>query len=62
MQRLLVKIKLNIIELYVSRYTPSLEQQTLLSKQIVNKTPTEFQYMEGFFLNEVNTQNLWFFE
>ena len=49
MQPLLVKIKINVIELYVSLYTPSLEQQTLLSKQIVNETPTEFQYIEGFF-------------
>ena len=49
MPPLLVKIKINFIELYLSLYTPSLEQQTLFSKQIVNKTPTEFQYMEGFF-------------
>ena len=50
MQPLLVKIKINFIELYVSLYTPGFEQQTLLSKQIVNKTPTEFHYMKGFFL------------
>ena len=35
----------------------------ILSKQILSKTPTEFQYEErSVLLKEVNTQNLWSFE
>ena len=40
--------------------TPFLKQQTLSSKQIVDKTPTELQFIEKFVsMKEVNTQNLW---
>ena len=57
------KIKINAIELYVPHYTPSLQQQAILSKQIINKTPTQIQYPErSVFMKEVNTQNLWTFE
>ena len=35
------KIKINAIEWYVLHYTPSMQQQSILSKQIINKTPTE---------------------
>ena len=31
---------------YVPHYTPSREQQTIISKQILGKTPTEVQYVE----------------
>ena len=57
------KIKINAIEWYVAHYTASMSQQALLSNQIVNKIPTELQYVEiSVFMKEVNTQNLWNFE
>ena len=52
------KIKINAIQWYVPHYTPSIEQQSILSKQIINKTPTEIKYPErSVFMKEVNTQN-----
>ena len=57
------KNKISIIELYMPHYTPSLEQQILLSTQIVNKTPTELQYLEqNVFMTETKTQSLWTLE
>ena len=57
------KIKINAIEWYVPHYTPSVQQQSILSKQILNKTPTQVQYPErSVFMKEVNTQNVWTFE
>ena len=57
------KIKTNSIEGYVPHYTPSIPQQAILSKQILNKTPTELQYVERSVCNEeVDTQKLWTFE
>ena len=57
------KIKINAIEWYVPHYTPSIQQQSTLSKQIINKTPTEINYPErSVFMKEVNTQNFWTFE
>ena len=57
------KIKINAIEWYVPHYTPSMQQQSILSKKIINKTPTQFQYPErSVFMEEVNTQNFWTFE
>ena len=57
------KIKINAIEWYVPHYTPSKQQQSILSKQIINKTPTEINYPErSIFMKEVNTQNFWTFE
>ena len=57
------KIKINAIEWYVPHYTPSMQQQSKLSKQILNKTPTETKYPERFvFMKAVNTQNFWTFE
>ena len=57
------KIKNNAIEWYVPHYTPSIQQQSILSKQIINKTPTQIQYPErSVFMKEVNTQNFWTFE
>ena len=59
----LVRIKINAIEWYVPHYTPSIQQQSILSKQIINKTPTEIKYPErSAFMKEVNTQNFWTFE
>ena len=57
------KIKINAIEWYVPLYTPSVQQQSILSKQILNKTPTQLQYPErSVFMKEVNTQKFWTFE
>ena len=57
------RIKNNAIEWYVPHYTPSIQQQSILSKQIINKTPTEINYPErSVFMKEVNTQNFWTFE
>ena len=40
-----------------------MQQQSILSKQILNKTPTQLQYPErSVFMKEVNTQNFWTFE
>ena len=37
-----------------------MQQQSILSKQIINKTPTQIQYPErSVFMKEVNTQNFW---
>ena len=57
------KIKINAIEWYVPHYTPSMQQQAILSKQFINKTPRQIQYPErSVFMKEVNTQNVWTFE
>ena len=57
------KVKINALEWYVPHYNPSVQQQSILSKQILNKTPTQIQYLERFvFMKEVNTQNVWTFE
>ena len=57
------KIKINAIEWYVPRYTPSIQQQSILSKQVLNKTPTQIQYPErSVFMKEVITQIFWTFE
>ena len=57
------KIKINALEWYVPHYTPSIQQQSILSKQILKKTPTQIQYPErSVFMKEVNTQNVWTFE
>ena len=57
------KIKINAIEWYVPHYTHSMQQQSILYKQIINKTPTQIQYPErSVFMKEVNTQNFCTFE
>ena len=57
------KNKINAIEWYVPHYTPSMQQQAILSKQILNKSPTEIEHPErSVFMKEVNTQNFWTFE
>ena len=49
--------------MYVPHYIPSIQQQGILSKQILSKTPTELMYVErSVFMKEVNNQNLWNFE
>ena len=57
------KIKINAIEWYIPHYTPSIQQQSILSKQILNKTLAQLQHPErSVFKKEVNTQNFWTFE
>ena len=57
------EIKINAMEWYVPHYTPSIQQQSILAKQIINETPTEINYPErSVFMKEVNTQNFWTFE
>ena len=57
------RIRIDHIHWYVPHYTPSIQQQSTLSKQILNKTPTELRYVErSVFMKEVNNQNLWNFE
>ena len=57
------KIEINAIEWHVLHYTPSMQQQSILSKQIINKTPTQNHYPEkSIFMKEVITQNFWTFE
>ena len=57
------RIRIVHIHWYVPHYTPSIQQQSTLSKQILSKTPTELRYVErSVFMKEVNNQNLWNFE
>ena len=57
------RIRIDHIHWYVPHYTPSIQQQSTLSKQILSKTPTELRYVErSVFLKELNNQNLWNFE
>ena len=57
------RIRIDHIHWYVPHYTPSIQQQSTLSKQILSKTPTELKYVErSVFMKEVNNQNLWNFE
>ena len=57
------KIKTFGIERYVPHYTPTVPQQAKLSKQILSKVPTDFQYVErSNFMKEINTRNLSIFE
>ena len=58
-----IKSEKNSIEWYVLHYTPSIPQQAILFKQILNKVPTELQYVErGVFMKQVITQKFWTFE
>ena len=57
------RIRIDHIHWYLPHYTPSIQQQSTLSKQILSKTPTELRYVErSVFMKEVNNQNLWNFE
>ena len=56
------KIKIDCRDWYVKIYTPSIGKQRILTKQIVDKTPTEVHYPErSVFMKEVKTQKLWTF-
>ena len=57
------RIKYDHIPWYVPHYTPSIQQQGILSKQILSKTPTGLRYIErSVFMKEVKNQNQWNFE
>ena len=43
------RIKINAIEWYIPHSTPSIQQQIMISKQFLNKTPTQLQYPERYF-------------
>ena len=55
--------KIDHVHWYAPHFIPSMSQQAIMSKQILNKTPTELRYVErSVFMKEVNNQNLWNFE
>ena len=55
--------KTDHIHWYVPHYTPSIQQQSILSKQILSKLPAELRYVErSVFMKEVRNQNLGNFE
>ena len=55
--------KIIALEQYVPHYTPSMDQEAILLKQIKDKIPTQLHYPErSVFMKEVNTQNFWTFE
>ena len=57
------RIQIDHIHWYVPHYTPSIQQQSTLSNQILSKIPTELRYVEwSVFMKEVINQNLWSFE
>ena len=57
------KNKTNAIEWYVPHHKPSISNQAILTKQILNITHTELQYVErSVFMKEVNTQKFRTFE
>ena len=57
------RIKINHILWFVPHYIPSMQQQAIMSKQILNKTPTELRYVErSVSMKQVNNQNVWNFE
>ena len=60
---MLARLRIDHIHWYVPHYTPSIQQQSTLSKQFLSKTPTELRYVErSVFMKEVNNQNVWNFE
>ena len=57
------RIKIDHIHWYVPHYTPSIQQRSIISKQVLRNTPTELRYVErSVFMKEVKKQNLWKFE
>ena len=51
------------IHWYVRHYTPSIQQQGILYKLILSKTPTELRFIErSVFMKQVSNQNLWNFK
>ena len=57
------RVRIDHIHWYVPHYTPSIQQQSILSNQILKKMLTELRYVErSVFMKEVNNQNLWNFD
>ena len=57
------KTKTDHIQCYVAHFIPSVPQQVILSKEILNKTPAQLLYIErSVLMKEVKNQNLWNFE
>ena len=57
------RTKIDHIHWYVPHYTPSIRKQSILSNQILRKTPKELRNNErSVFMKEVNNQILWNFE
>ena len=57
------RIKIDLFHWYVPHYTPCIEQQGILSQQILSKSPTEFSYIErSVLMKEVNNHILCYFE
>ena len=57
------RFKIDHIHWNVPHYTPSMQQQSIMSKQILNETSTELRYAEpSVFMKQVNIQYLWVFE
>ena len=57
------RIKTDYIHWYVLHYIPSMQQQSIISQESLNKTPTELRYVErSVFVKEMNNQNVWNFE
>ena len=57
------RIKIDHIHCYVPPYTPSIQQEGILSKESLNKTPTELRYVERSVSTKgVNNQNIWNFK
>ena len=51
------------IHWYLLHYIASIQQQGILFKKILSRTPTELRYVElSVFMTEINNQFLWFFE
>ena len=56
-------IEIDHFHRYILHYTPSIQQQSILSNQVLSKTPTELRYVEqSVFMEETNNQILWNFE
>ena len=56
-------MKINSVNLYVSKYTPSVSKQNILMNQLVKEMAKELRYPDrSFFKKELKTQNLWTFE
>ena len=57
------KIIFKAISWHVPHYTPSVKQETILMNQIVEKLPTDLQYIErSVFMKQVSNQKEWIFE
>ena len=59
----MLESKIDHFHWYVPHYTPSVQQKTTLSNQILSKPSTELRYVErSNFMEELKNQNLWNFK